>query len=423
MSRIPGSSFFAAAIVVLLFFTPSAAMAERNLNETIAGEIPELSFRTEAEVLDYIAASEDFAGQFQPHIVPGAAFISDGFDPNSSLFSFFTGYIRGTSAADGCVRAPVQLPDGATVVNLFGYLYDDDSASNITLTLRRKQNAGTFPSEEMAAVSTSGDSTSVQIPGDTVDFGEVNTMAYSYFLTTCLPSSDLRVHAAWIFVEPADDVFSVSGPEAQIAVTPSTGLKKKRTLLSLTNLGAPAIALKDASVSQPGWKIRLKGTALRFSRNGTKGAEVSFFKDGSVTMGANGSSKFRLKKNGNVTIAGTLTESSDVGGKLDISSVDAAAVLAAVARLPVSEWSYKHSPEIRHVGPMAQDFFAAFGLGEDESGIATLDTSGIALVALQALHAENGRLQGRLNLLTIGFLGFVVLAGVWLVRRPRAGAS
>ena len=51
-------------------------------------------------------------------------------------------------------------------------------------------------------------------------------------------------------------------------------------------------------------------------------------------------------------------------------------------------WSYRASPEVRHVGPTAQDFRAAFGLGNDDKSIATVDADGVALAAIQGLNAK-----------------------------------
>ena len=41
---------------------------------------------------------------------------------------------------------------------------------------------------------------------------------------------------------------------------------------------------------------------------------------------------------------------------------------------------------IRHIGPMAQDFYAAFGVGEDDRHISTVDADGVALAAIQGLY-------------------------------------
>ena len=53
---------------------------------------------------------------------------------------------------------------------------------------------------------------------------------------------------------------------------------------------------------------------------------------------------------------------------------------------PVVVGYKSQDPSIRHVGPMAQDFHAAFRLGEDDKHISTVDADGIALVAIQALY-------------------------------------
>jgi len=62
-----------------------------------------------------------------------------------------------------------------------------------------------------------------------------------------------------------------------------------------------------------------------------------------------------------------------------------AAILSAVAALPVSTWKYKDETTT-HLGPMAQDFAAAFRLGADETGIASVDADGVALAAIQELN-------------------------------------
>ena len=38
------------------------------------------------------------------------------------------------------------------------------------------------------------------------------------------------------------------------------------------------------------------------------------------------------------------------------------------------------------MGPMAQDFYAAFGLGADDRHIVTVDADGVALAAIQGLR-------------------------------------
>ena len=52
----------------------------------------------------------------------------------------------------------------------------------------------------------------------------------------------------------------------------------------------------------------------------------------------------------------------------------------------MSEWSYKVDPGTRHIGPMAQDFHAAFDVSTEDKHIAPIDEGGVALAAIQALN-------------------------------------
>ncbi|MFE7567120.1 tail fiber domain-containing protein [Streptomyces sp. NPDC057539] len=62
-------------------------------------------------------------------------------------------------------------------------------------------------------------------------------------------------------------------------------------------------------------------------------------------------------------------------------------VLETVAALPISTWRYLWEPEdVRHLGPMAQDWHAAFGFNQDDTRIPVVDGLGVALVCVQALH-------------------------------------
>jgi hypothetical protein len=85
--------------------------------------------------------------------------------------------------------------------------------------------------------------------------------------------------------------------------------------------------------------------------------------------------------------SGTWASVSDVNMKANFAPVDAREVAARVAALPISTWNYKtQDATIRHIGPMAQDFYAAFGIGEDDKTITTIDADGVALAAIQGLY-------------------------------------
>jgi len=44
-----------------------------------------------------------------------------------------------------------------------------------------------------------------------------------------------------------------------------------------------------------------------------------------------------------------------------------------------------NSLAVRHLGPMSQDFYEAFGLGHDHKMISMLDAQGVSLAAIQGL--------------------------------------
>jgi hypothetical protein len=80
---------------------------------------------------------------------------------------------------------------------------------------------------------------------------------------------------------------------------------------------------------------------------------------------------------------------SDANLKENFRDRDGDEVLAKVSQMPIREWNYKgQDAAIRHMGPTAQDFHAAFGLGEDPLKISTIDADGVALLAIKALEAR-----------------------------------
>jgi hypothetical protein len=75
-------------------------------------------------------------------------------------------------------------------------------------------------------------------------------------------------------------------------------------------------------------------------------------------------------------------------------------VLRRLASVPISTWSYRSQKRsIRHIGPMAQDFHRAFGVGEDRRHISSVDADGVALAAIKGLSRKVERLQRKLTAL------------------------
>ncbi|MDI3321641.1 tail fiber domain-containing protein [Pinibacter soli] len=122
-----------------------------------------------------------------------------------------------------------------------------------------------------------------------------------------------------------------------------------------------------------------------------------------LNNGAYSNSRALVVGNGNtngngayLTTGGVWTNASDRNLKESFSKVNGAEVLAKIMALDVTKWKYKGTNEY-HIGPMAQDFFAAFSLGTDDKHISSLDPAGVALVAIKELKKENEALTKKVD--------------------------
>ena len=98
--------------------------------------------------------------------------------------------------------------------------------------------------------------------------------------------------------------------------------------------------------------------------------------------------------------SGSWSSLSDRNAKENFQPVDAQTVLTAVAAMPMTTWNYKtQAKTIRHVGPMAQDFAAAFHVGENDTTISTVDEGGVALAAIQGLNQKLNEKDGEIQTL------------------------
>ncbi len=150
-----------------------------------------------------------------------------------------------------------------------------------------------------------------------------------------------------------------------------------------------------------------------------------------------------------LSTAGVWTNLSDVNRKHLFEQISYEDILLKLRNLPVNKWSYKNdNNRFRHIGPMAQDFYKAFGLGNDDRSIGTVDADGIALAAIKGLEtrtthlaeqieilkAENAALRNRLDakdkpsgMSLAGFPLIAIIGGLGLIglllHRRRAAAT
>ena len=110
---------------------------------------------------------------------------------------------------------------------------------------------------------------------------------------------------------------------------------------------------------------------------------------------ASGGFVFMTAVNGTTTGAqlpagsGSWSSLSDKNSKENFKEINGREVLDKICAMTISTWNYKtQDGSIRHAGPMAQDFYAAFGLGEDERRLSNVDVDGIALAAIKELKKQ-----------------------------------
>jgi hypothetical protein len=101
-----------------------------------------------------------------------------------------------------------------------------------------------------------------------------------------------------------------------------------------------------------------------------------FYTNSSMTMGV------YLASGG-----GSWSTVSDVTKKENFQKVDMEQVLNKISELKISSWNYKSQDrKIRHIGPMAQDFYRLFEVGADKTSISTTDMDGVIITGIKALN-------------------------------------
>jgi len=192
------------------------------------------------------------------------------------------------------------------------------------------------------------------------------------------PDAQLHVVGDGILVGETDSGAPLNGVKYLTAIGENASIWIERDsattdntfrIMDLRNNGRVFVRMVDGSGANKIWNW------------GTESSD--FF----INDSGDGDTEFQLEDNGNLTIHGSLTQNSDVNMKENFQAIIPTEVLSRVLDLPLSTWNYIDTEDhVRHLGPMAQDFYAAFGLNGTETGIATLDTSGVALGAIQGLH-------------------------------------
>jgi hypothetical protein len=189
---------------------------------------------------------------------------------------------------------------------------------------------------------------------------------------------------SFVWADATDADFD-STATSQFSIRASGGVRLNNdTSLSFGNQTRQMINLWNAE-----YAIGVQADAAYFRTAG----EFMWYRGGShsdtFADAGGGDQLMRLGSTGNLIIAGTLSQGSDRFIKQDFTAVNPQAVLDKVAALSIQTWTYTNNAGVRHLGPVAQDFHAAFGLnGTDDKHIATVDADGVALAAIQGLNQK-----------------------------------
>ncbi len=126
------------------------------------------------------------------------------------------------------------------------------------------------------------------------------------------------------------------------------------------------------------------GDSTNADLNSTTHNQVTFRARGGYLLFTNAGATLGARLNPNAT---AWVAMSDRASKEKVKKVDSRQVLDKLSKMEIATWQYKGvDTPVRHMGPMAQDFYKAYSLGHDEKGISTLDADGVALAAIQGLY-------------------------------------
>ncbi len=230
-------------------------------------------------------------------------------------------------------------------------------------------------------------------------------------------------NSSGLFQDSASDQFIVGakggvGINTANATDGTSPLDRTLTLAPRDGQAGVSFAMRNAGGAEWYFTHLIDAMLFSYRKGGTSNMAIMFGANNSIgLLGAISSAAQPFKVGTNASTGngaylspgGTWTNASSRFFKQDFASIDAGEVLSKLAAMPIQTWSYLNGTlDGRHLGPVAEDFATAFGLGNDSQHISTVDANGVALVAIQGLNskvdsrvgqleAENAALRTRLD--------------------------
>jgi hypothetical protein len=248
---------------------------------------------------------------------------------------------------------------------------------------------GNNTSSNFAATVGGGDSNTSSGNNATVPGGEFNVAGGSFsFAAGFRAKANHQGSFVWADSQIADFA-STAGNQFSIRASGGVRLSDDTPNLSFGSTPRQMLNLYNAI-----YGIGVQTDTLYYRCDASSGAQLAGFRwykggvHNSALGNAGGGTEMMSLTELGLYVRGTFVSVSDRNLKENFTPVDPRAVLAKVAALPLSEWNYKQDTSSRHLGPMAQDFYAAFNVGPDDKHITTVDESGVALAAIQGLNQK-----------------------------------
>lgn len=171
------------------------------------------------------AATTKGIGGDSPMVIPAAAFATNGNYEGTYFFHPFEGNMRGKSATDGCVQAPVYLPEGATIYQIYASILDEDAGEDVYVSLVRSDNYTYHDADTLGTSHTNGSSATIQTIFDaSISHPLVKYPRYHYWVQLCLPSADTKLYSVRVYFTDDghcfSDAFESGGTSAWSGVSP-----------------------------------------------------------------------------------------------------------------------------------------------------------------------------------------------------------
>ncbi len=206
-----------------------------------------------------------------------------------------------------------------------------------------------------------------------------------FLIYTDGPSSNVLVHEAgnrsFMSVNSVGGYIAID-EEGVEKITMSTGGTSSRIAV---NEEGVQIAIRVDSGGAGSFAINEPGVGNKVSLDSDGDGYLSNSLKIGTTAGTN-----HIEVVGGANCNGTTwNNASDANSKENFQQIDGEQILEKLEDLEITRWNYIGRDDAEHIGPTAQDFYKAFGVGSDDKTISTVDPSGIALAAIKELYKKS----------------------------------